>query len=90
MWCSLVMFCFSENVDKFSSKGRLYIYVISFGVSFFQTYMRIFSNVQTYIFQSTSCFGCASVILHDGFWSLIKSTFIESFVAPLVRFVFIT
>ena len=31
--------------------------------------------------QVTSCFACTFEILHNGFWSLIKSTFIESCVA---------
>ena len=35
VWCRPVIFCFSENVDKCYIKGKIYICVISFGVSFF-------------------------------------------------------
>ena len=35
MWCRLAIICFGENVDKFYIKGKFYICMISFGVSFF-------------------------------------------------------
>ena len=79
VWCRLAIICFRENVDKCYIKGKI-------------LYLRDF--IWCFIFfrrtcQATCCFACTSEILHSGFWSLIKLTFIESCITHLVRFGFL-
>ena len=73
------MLCFGENVEKCYIKGKI-LYLRDFIWCFF--FFRCAC-------QTTCFFVYTSEIVHSGFWSLIKLTFIESCVAHLVRFGFL-